>query len=62
MFDPMFFFPRLFTVDEIRAIRNTTFHDVLAAVTYAAPTDLQPHVFIWSMGECKRREQTAPAS
>uniref|UniRef100_A0A8C3JAC6 NAD(P)H oxidase (H2O2-forming) n=1 Tax=Calidris pygmaea TaxID=425635 RepID=A0A8C3JAC6_9CHAR len=35
----------LFTVEEIREISNTTFHDVLAAVTNASPTDLQPHVF-----------------
>uniref|UniRef100_A0A672UPL0 NAD(P)H oxidase (H2O2-forming) n=1 Tax=Strigops habroptila TaxID=2489341 RepID=A0A672UPL0_STRHB len=41
----------LFTVEETREIRNTTFHDVLAAVTYADPTDLQPHVFVWSKGD-----------
>ncbi|NWS75108.1 DUOX2 oxidase, partial [Crotophaga sulcirostris] len=41
----------LFTVDEMRKIRNITFHDVLAAVTRADPTDLQPHVFVWSKGE-----------
>ncbi|NXX85670.1 DUOX2 oxidase, partial [Urocolius indicus] len=38
----------LFTAEEIRKICNTTFHDVLAAVTHADPTDLQAHVFVWS--------------
>ncbi|KAJ7410998.1 Dual oxidase 2 [Willisornis vidua] len=37
----------LFTEEEIREIRNTTFHNVLAAVTYANSTDIQPHVFVW---------------
>uniref|UniRef100_A0A803VXV7 NAD(P)H oxidase (H2O2-forming) n=1 Tax=Ficedula albicollis TaxID=59894 RepID=A0A803VXV7_FICAL len=37
----------LFTEEEIREIRNTTFHSILTSVTYAKPTDLQPHVFIW---------------
>lgn len=45
------FFPRLFTAEETKEIRNTTFHDVLAAVTYTDPTDLQSHVFVWSEGE-----------
>ena len=49
---PHIFFPRLFTAEETREIRNTTFHDVLAVVTYTGPTDLQPHVFVWSEGEC----------
>uniref|UniRef100_A0A663M5H9 NAD(P)H oxidase (H2O2-forming) n=1 Tax=Athene cunicularia TaxID=194338 RepID=A0A663M5H9_ATHCN len=48
----------LFTVEETREIRNTTFHDVLAAVTYADPTDLQPHVFVWSEGDpCPQPQQ-----
>uniref|UniRef100_A0A8V5HG52 NAD(P)H oxidase (H2O2-forming) n=1 Tax=Melopsittacus undulatus TaxID=13146 RepID=A0A8V5HG52_MELUD len=48
----------LFTVEETRKIRNTTFHDVLAAVTYADPTDLQPHVFVWSKGDpCPQPQQ-----
>ncbi|XP_053933873.1 dual oxidase 2 isoform X3 [Cuculus canorus] len=38
----------LFTVEEVRGIRNITFHDVLAAVTRTDPADLQPHVFVWS--------------
>lgn len=45
-------FPRLFTEEEIREIRNTTFHSVLTSVTSAKPTDLQPHVFTWRQGEC----------
>lgn len=45
-------FLRLFTEEEIKEIRNTTFHSVLTAVTYAKSTDLQPHVFIWREGEC----------
>uniref|UniRef100_A0A8C3J9N9 NAD(P)H oxidase (H2O2-forming) n=1 Tax=Calidris pygmaea TaxID=425635 RepID=A0A8C3J9N9_9CHAR len=48
----------LFTVEEIREISNTTFHDVLAAVTNASPTDLQPHVFVWSNGDpCPQPQQ-----
>ncbi|XP_061205838.1 dual oxidase 2 isoform X4 [Neopsephotus bourkii] len=48
----------LFTVEETRKIRNTTFHDVLAAVTYADPTDLQQHVFVWSKGDpCPQPQQ-----
>uniref|UniRef100_A0A8C3RBI4 NAD(P)H oxidase (H2O2-forming) n=1 Tax=Cyanoderma ruficeps TaxID=181631 RepID=A0A8C3RBI4_9PASS len=42
----------LFTEEEIREIRNTTFHSVLTSVTYARSTDLQPHVFTWREGEC----------
>ncbi|XP_069723286.1 dual oxidase 2 isoform X3 [Phaenicophaeus curvirostris] len=38
----------LFTVEEVRGIRNITFHDVLAAVTRTDPADLQPNVFVWS--------------
>lgn len=56
---PYVFFSRLFTVEETRKIRNTTFHDVLAAVTYADPTDLQAHVFVWSKGECFVQQQGA---
>ncbi|NWV63529.1 DUOX2 oxidase, partial [Malurus elegans] len=48
----------LFTEEEIREIRNTTFHNVLTAVTYAKPTDLQPHVFIWREGDpCPQPQQ-----
>ncbi|KFR02023.1 Dual oxidase 2 [Nipponia nippon] len=49
---------RLFTVEETREIRNTTFHDVLSAITHAKPTDLQPHVFVWSKGDpCPQPQQ-----
>ncbi|KAM4766255.1 dual oxidase 2 isoform 1-T1 [Cyanocitta cristata] len=48
----------LFTEEEIREIRNTTFHSVLTAVTYAKSTDLQPHVFVWTEGDpCPQPQQ-----
>ncbi|XP_009074436.1 PREDICTED: dual oxidase 2-like [Acanthisitta chloris] len=48
----------LFTEEEIGEIRNTTFRDVLAVVTYANSTDLQSHVFVWSEGDpCPQPQQ-----
>ncbi|NXW90244.1 DUOX2 oxidase, partial [Alopecoenas beccarii] len=48
----------LFTVEEAQEIRNTTFRDVLIAVTSASPADLQPHVFVWSEGDpCPQPQQ-----
>ncbi|NWW88131.1 DUOX2 oxidase, partial [Rhynochetos jubatus] len=48
----------LFTAEETMEIRNTTYHKVLTAVTYAEPTDLQPHVFVWSTGDpCPQPQQ-----
>ncbi|XP_057889128.1 dual oxidase 2 [Melospiza georgiana] len=48
----------LFTEEEIREIRNTTFHSVLTSVTSAQPTDLQPHVFTWTQGDpCPQPQQ-----
>ncbi|NWV18318.1 DUOX2 oxidase, partial [Origma solitaria] len=48
----------LFTEEEIREIRNTTFHSVLTAITYAKSTDLQPHVFVWREGDpCPQPQQ-----
>ncbi|NWX18100.1 DUOX2 oxidase, partial [Aegotheles bennettii] len=48
----------LFTVEEIEKIRNTTFHDVLSAVTYGNSTVLQPHVFVWRQGDpCPQPQQ-----
>ncbi|NXW37652.1 DUOX2 oxidase, partial [Phaetusa simplex] len=48
----------LFTAEEIEEIRNTTFRDVLVAVTYANSTDLQPRVFVWSQGDpCPQPQQ-----
>ncbi|NXX29411.1 DUOX2 oxidase, partial [Nicator chloris] len=48
----------LFTEEEIREIRNTTFHSILTSVTYAKSTDLQPHVFVWREGDpCPQPQQ-----
>ncbi|NXK37312.1 DUOX2 oxidase, partial [Piprites chloris] len=48
----------LFTEEEIKEIRNTTFHKVLAAITYANPTDIQTHVFTWRKGDpCPQPQQ-----
>ncbi|XP_063268433.1 dual oxidase 2 [Prinia subflava] len=48
----------LFTEEEIREIRNTTFHSILTSVTHAKPTDLQPHVFVWREGDpCPQPQQ-----
>lgn len=41
----------LFSDEEIRAIRNTTFHDVLLAVTSADAEDVQKQVFFWKHGD-----------
>ncbi|XP_032273503.1 dual oxidase 2 isoform X2 [Phoca vitulina] len=40
----------LFSKEEIAEIRNTTFWDVLVAVTNVDPSALQPNVFIWHAG------------
>ncbi|TRY81714.1 hypothetical protein DNTS_026021 [Danionella cerebrum] len=37
----------LFTEDEVKAIRQTTFHDVLVDVTDADMDDIQKNVFFW---------------
>uniref|UniRef100_A0A8C7NTD4 NAD(P)H oxidase (H2O2-forming) n=1 Tax=Oncorhynchus mykiss TaxID=8022 RepID=A0A8C7NTD4_ONCMY len=37
----------LFTAEELQALRTTTFHDVIAAVTSAEPEDIQRKVFFW---------------
>ncbi|NXO29095.1 DUOX2 oxidase, partial [Cisticola juncidis] len=48
----------LFTEEEIREIRNTTFHSILTSVTHAKPTDLQPQVFVWRKGDpCPQPQQ-----
>lgn len=39
-------FCRLFTSEEIVAVKNTTLHDVLAAVMYTE--NIQTNVFIWN--------------
>ncbi|XP_028263680.1 dual oxidase 2 isoform X2 [Parambassis ranga] len=41
----------LFTDEEIQAIHNTTYRDVLIAVTSAEDTDLQNNVFFWQDGD-----------
>ncbi|XP_064846206.1 dual oxidase 2-like [Oncorhynchus masou masou] len=41
----------LFTAEELQALRNTTFHDVIAAVTSAEPEDIQRKVFFWRDGD-----------
>uniref|UniRef100_A0A8C1VL29 NAD(P)H oxidase (H2O2-forming) n=1 Tax=Cyprinus carpio TaxID=7962 RepID=A0A8C1VL29_CYPCA len=41
----------LFTEEEIQAIRNTTFHDVLLDVTSAEEGDVQRNVFFWVNGD-----------
>ncbi|XP_016133248.1 dual oxidase 1-like [Sinocyclocheilus grahami] len=41
----------LFTEEEIQAIRNTTFHDVLLDVTSAEEGDIQRNVFFWVNGD-----------
>uniref|UniRef100_A0A8C6TTP1 NAD(P)H oxidase (H2O2-forming) n=1 Tax=Neogobius melanostomus TaxID=47308 RepID=A0A8C6TTP1_9GOBI len=41
----------LFTDEEIETIRNTTFHDVIVAVTSADSTDIQDNVFLWGKGD-----------
>ncbi|KAJ8247813.1 hypothetical protein GJAV_G00250810 [Gymnothorax javanicus] len=41
----------LFTEEEVQTIRNTSFKDVLLAVTSAQSEDIQDSVFIWSHGD-----------
>ncbi|XP_075432016.1 dual oxidase 1-like isoform X2 [Ascaphus truei] len=48
----------LFTRDEIGRIRNSSFHDVLLAVTAAEVGDIQTEVFTWVDGDpCPQPEQ-----
>ncbi|KAL2093373.1 hypothetical protein ACEWY4_010685 [Coilia grayii] len=41
----------LFTEEEIMSIRNTTYHDIIIAVTTAQPGDIQENVFFWGNGD-----------
>ncbi|XP_030587776.1 dual oxidase 1 [Archocentrus centrarchus] len=41
----------LFTDEEIQAIRNVTYHDILIAVTSAEAKDIQNNVFFWKDGD-----------
>uniref|UniRef100_A0A8C3BCI5 NAD(P)H oxidase (H2O2-forming) n=1 Tax=Cairina moschata TaxID=8855 RepID=A0A8C3BCI5_CAIMO len=48
----------LFTEAEAREIRNTTFRDVLAAVTSGNLADFQSNVFVWRQGDpCPQPQQ-----
>ncbi|XP_063305234.1 dual oxidase 1-like [Pelobates fuscus] len=48
----------LFTADEIERIRNTSFHDVIVAVTSIEAGDIQKEVFNWLYGDpCPQPEQ-----
>ncbi|NXJ11643.1 DUOX2 oxidase, partial [Odontophorus gujanensis] len=48
----------LFTAEEVEEIHNTTFRDVLAAVTYSDWAELQSNVFVWSTGDpCPQPQQ-----
>ncbi|XP_053317810.1 dual oxidase 1-like [Spea bombifrons] len=48
----------LFTSNEISQIRNTSFHDIILAVTSADPGDIQRQVFTWVNGDpCPQPEQ-----
>ncbi|XP_073799398.1 dual oxidase 1 isoform X4 [Danio rerio] len=52
----------LFTEEEIKAIRNTTFHDVLLDVTSAEKGDIQRSVFFWKNGDPCPQPQPIRAS
>ncbi|RXN27667.1 dual oxidase 1-like protein [Labeo rohita] len=52
----------LFTEEEIQAIRNTTFHDVLLHVTSAEEGDIQKNVFFWMNGDPCPQPQPITAS
>lgn len=48
----------LFTEEEIQSIRNTTFYDVIVAVTSAESGDIQNDVFFWRDGDpCPQPQQ-----
>ncbi|XP_072529795.1 dual oxidase 1 [Salminus brasiliensis] len=52
----------LFTEEEIQAIRNTTYHDILLAVTSAQSADIQKNVFFWLKGDPCPQPQQVTAS
>ncbi|ROL46637.1 Dual oxidase 1 [Anabarilius grahami] len=52
----------LFTEEEIQAIQNTTFHDVLLEVTSAEEGDIQKNVFFWVDGDPCPQPQPIRAS
>lgn len=48
----------LFTEEEIKIIHNTTFHDVIVAVTDTKENDIQKNVFFWRNGDpCPQPKQ-----
>ncbi|KAL8197165.1 UNVERIFIED_CONTAM: Dual oxidase 2, partial [Gekko kuhli] len=48
----------LFSSEEIDLIKNTSFHDVLVAVTYVNSTEIQADVFLWNDGDpCPQPQQ-----
>ncbi|KAM9311863.1 dual oxidase 1-like [Gastrophryne carolinensis] len=50
----------LFTSDEIAKIRNTSFYDIILAVTSAEAGDIQQEVFTWVDGDpCPQPEQVS---
>ncbi|XP_073474996.1 dual oxidase 1-like isoform X2 [Aquarana catesbeiana] len=52
----------LFTIDETAKIKNTSFHDVILAVTSASVGDIQREVFTWVDGDpCPQPEQISSA-
>uniref|UniRef100_A0A8C9STW7 NAD(P)H oxidase (H2O2-forming) n=1 Tax=Scleropages formosus TaxID=113540 RepID=A0A8C9STW7_SCLFO len=52
----------LFTAEEIQDIRNTSFHDVLVAVTGSESQDFQKNVFVWEDGDpCPQPRQITAA-
>uniref|UniRef100_A0AAV2L6E6 NAD(P)H oxidase (H2O2-forming) n=1 Tax=Knipowitschia caucasica TaxID=637954 RepID=A0AAV2L6E6_KNICA len=53
----------LFTDEEIQIIRNTTFHDVIVAVTSAGSLDIQKNVFYWKNGDpCPQPRQLSASA
>ncbi|XP_077067339.1 dual oxidase 1 [Siphateles boraxobius] len=52
----------LFTVEEIQAIQNTTFHDVILDITSAEEGDIQKNAFFWLDGDPCPQPQPIKAS
>ncbi|XP_017569119.2 dual oxidase 2 [Pygocentrus nattereri] len=52
----------LFTEEEIQSIRNTTYYDILLAITSAESEDIQKNVFFWLNGDPCPQPQPVTAS
>ncbi|XP_036432005.1 dual oxidase 2 [Colossoma macropomum] len=52
----------LFTEKEIQSIRNTTYYDILLAITSAESEDIQKNVFFWLNGDPCPQPQPVTAS